>query len=134
MKKLILAAMLVVGMTAFAQSRNQKAQRVSSEERIERLTKDYDLSKDQQAKLKVLFDQKKEEVAAQRTERKQNLEKRRAERDEFDVQIREVLNEKQLEKYEARKAERTEVRKENREDAMKVRKENRSKRLEKIQK
>lgn len=134
MKKLILGAVLVVGMTAFAQSKDQKTQRISSEERIEKLTKEYDLSKDQQAKLKVLFEQKKEEIAERRAERKQHIEKRQAERENFDAQIRQVLDEKQLEKYEAKKAERIEMRKENREDAMKVRKENRSKRLEKIQK
>lgn len=134
MKKLILGAVLVVGMTAFAQSKDQKTQRISSEERIEKLTKEYDLSKDQQAKLKVLFEQKKEEIAERRAERKQHIEKRQAEREDFDKQIRGVLTEKQLEKYEARKAKRMEMRKENREDAMKVRKENKIKRMEKIQK
>lgn len=134
MKKLILAAVLVVGMTAFAQTKGQRTQRISSEERIEKLTKEFDLSKDQQDKLKVLFDQKKEEIAERRAERNQKIEKREAERDEFDSQIRGILTEKQLEKYEARKQERMEVRKDHKKDAMKVRKENRSKRLEKIQK
>ncbi len=134
MKKLILAAVLVVGMTAFAQGKGQRVNQVSPEQRIENLTKELDLSKDQQEKLKVLFEQKKEEIAERHAERKQHIEKRQAEREDFDKQIRGVLTEKQLEKYEARKAERMEVRKENREDALKVRKENRSKRLEKIQK
>lgn len=134
MKKLILAAMLVVGMTAFAQGKGQRVNQVSPEQRIENLTKELDLSKDQQEKLKVLFEQKKEEIAERRAERKQHIEKRQAERENFDAQIRQVLDEKQLEKYEAKKAERMEMRKENREDAMKVREENKMKRMQKIQK
>lgn len=134
MKKLILAAVLVVGMTAFAQGKGQRAHQVSPEQKIEKLTKELDLTQEQQAKLKVLFEQKQEKVNAKRSEMKQNREKQVAEKDELDEQIRSILTDKQLEKYEARKAERMEMRKENRKDAMKVREENKTKKMEKIQK
>lgn len=134
MKKLILAAVLVVGMTAFAQSKGQRAHQVSPEQKIEKLTKELDLTQEQQAKLKVLFEQKQEKVNAKRSEMKQNREKQVAEKEDLDEQIRGILTDKQLEKYEARKAERMEMRKENRKDAMKVREENKTKRMEKIQK
>src|SRR5690554_3296182 len=119
MKKLVVMMTLVIGTTAFAQEKKTDRKRMSPAVKMEKLTKELDLTADQQAKLSDVFDRKKETLKARKTDRKVDREsrkamfaERKAERAEFDNEVRSILTDAQVEKYDAKKAKMKEMRQE----------------------
>lgn len=102
MKKLVLMIALVVGATTFAQERKMERKGMSSENRIEKLTKDLDLTDEQQAKAEAIFAKKAE---AKKAERAEAMGVRKAENQAFEEEFRAILTPEQAKKYEAKKAE-----------------------------
>lgn len=60
MKKLILMIAIAVGTTAFAQERKMDKKPMTSEMKVEKMTRELNLTTEQQAKAKALFDAKAE--------------------------------------------------------------------------
>ena len=86
MKKVIVAALLVVGMTAFAQEKEGKKagrEKLTSEQRVDfqvkRLTKDLDLNEKQIKDVRVLVSKEVEKREAKRAAMKDLNEKKREE-------------------------------------------------------
>lgn len=94
MKKLVLMIALVVGTTTFAQERKAVREEMSSENKIEKLTKELDLTDEQRAKAEAIFARKAEAMSV-----------RKAENQAFDEEFRAILTPEQAEKHEAKKAE-----------------------------
>lgn len=102
MKKLVLMIALVVGATTFAQERKIERGEMSSENKVEKLTKELDLTTEQQAKAKEIFAKKAETKKAERAEA---MQVRKADNDAFDKEFRAILTPEQAKKYDAKKAE-----------------------------
>jgi len=100
MKKLVLMIAMFVGVTAFAQERKMEQKRMSAEDKVERLTKELDLTAEQQAKVKEIYAKKAENKKAKRTE---VMTTRKAENDAFDKELRSVLTPEQNKKLDAKK-------------------------------
>lgn len=115
MKKIVLMIAFVVGTTAFAQERKMnKKEHFSTEAKVEKMTKELDLTAEQQKKLTVLFDKQKTEMqkqkAAAKLERSEKREALSSKKEEMDKEIRSILTPEQLKKWEALKAEKSEKR------------------------
>lgn len=108
MKKLIIAALLVVGVSSFAQENNDRPQRANmermtpeqrSEQRIARMTKELNLDAKQQEQLKQLY----AEQAAQRANRQNNQgqgrENMEAQRKAMEDKMKAILTPEQLTKW-----------------------------------
>ena len=120
MKKLIVAAFLVVGFTTFAQVEKKEKgdkepmEKMSPEKRgereVKRMTKDLGLNESQQKEMKALFS----EVATKRGEgdKKPSKEERKAMKDK----ISKILNPEQNAKWEKIQQERKDKMKERREE------------------
>ena len=102
MKKLVLMIALVVGATTFAQERKMERRDMSSENKVEKLTKELDLTTEQQAKAKEILAKKAETKKAERAEA---MEVRKADNDAFDREFRAILTPEQAKKYDAKKTE-----------------------------
>ncbi|GAA4301828.1 DUF4890 domain-containing protein [Nibribacter koreensis] len=130
MKKLILMlsmGVLFAG-TSFAQDAPQKVRKERSEQRVrkdgqervrkspeeraakrtEMMAKKYDLNKSQQAKLQALFLKQSNEMAAQRSNRMEATQKdpaqrqaRKAKHEQYNAEIKSILNKKQYAQFEA---------------------------------
>ena len=86
MKKVFLAVLLVVGITAFAQEKDLKRngkERLSSEQKVDfqvkKMTKDLDLNDKQAEQVKVLVAKQVQKRDEKRAEMKENKDKKRAE-------------------------------------------------------
>src|SRR5690606_39961685 len=96
MKKIVLMIAFVVGTTAFAQERKMdKKEHFSTEAKVEKMTKELDLTAEQQKKLTVLFDKQKTEMqkqkAAAKLERSEKREALSSKKEEMDKEIRSIL-------------------------------------------
>src|SRR5690554_7446079 len=100
MKKLVLMIAMFVGVTAFAQERKMEQKRMSAEDKVERLTKELDLTAEQQAKVKEIYAKKAENKKAKRTE---VMTTRKARSEAFDKELRSVLTPEQNKKLNAKK-------------------------------
>lgn len=107
MKKLLIAALLVVGMSSFAQEANDKPNRGKmenmtpeqrSERRLNRMATDLGLNADQQAKLKVLF---AEQEAKRTSSADASKDERKAFKTQMDDRMKAILTPEQLEKWNA---------------------------------
>ena len=104
MKKLIIAALLVVGASSFAQNNNDRPQRgdFSPEKRVERLTTQLNLDAKQQEQVKQLYaEQAKNRQAQTGFSREQMMEERK----KTDEKLKTILTPEQLKKWEANQAE-----------------------------
>lgn len=115
MKKLFIVAMLLVGMTSFAQNkedRSRKLQRPNMEKmtpeertakRIEKMTKDLNLDAKQQEKLQLLFTEQEATRASQKEEmkkkREQDKEKMDAQKAKMDEKMKAILTPEQAAKW-----------------------------------
>jgi len=119
MKKLIIAAVLMIGMTSVAQEKpsadkRQKTEKVSSEKRtekrLEKLTSELNLSASQQKEIGTILAEKSAKKEAKIEERKKLTDAERAERKAemtaMDAKIKAVLTPEQTKKWEELKAER----------------------------
>lgn len=100
MKKLVLMIAMVVGTTAFAQERKMEKRAISSEDRVEKLTKELDLTEEQQEQIKVLYEKKRE---ARQKEKAERMEIKRIKSQEFDDELKSILTPEQAEKLEAKR-------------------------------
>ncbi len=107
MKKLVLMIALVVGATTFAQERRLERKGMSSENKVEKLTKELNLTDEQQAKAEEIFAKKAETKKEKRAEA---LETKKAENEAFDKEFKAILTPEQVKKYDAKKAEKLEKR------------------------
>ena len=115
MKKLVMMIAFVVGTTAFAQERTMdKKEHFSTEARVEKMTKELDLTPEQQKKLTTLFDNKKVEMQKQKEatklERAEKKEALSSKKEEMDKEIKNILTPEQIKKWEASKQERMDKR------------------------
>ena len=125
MKKLVLMIAFVVGTTAFAQERKMdKKEHLSTQAKVEKMTKELDLTPEQQKKLTTIFDNKKVEMQKQkeaakleRTEKREALSSRN---DGMEKEIKSILTPEQTKKWEASKQERMEKRANKLEDSKKA--------------
>jgi Spy/CpxP family protein refolding chaperone len=111
MKKLIIAALLVVGVSSFAQDNTDRPQRSNmtpeqrSEQRIARMTKDLNLDAKQQEQLKQLYAEQAKAREAQRanaTDKKdQGRENMEAQRKATEEKMAAILTPEQLTKWKA---------------------------------
>jgi protein CpxP len=113
MKKLVMMIAFVVGTTAFAQERKMdKREHQSTQAKVEKMTKELELTPEQQKKLTVLFDSKKVEMQKQREAAKlERAEKREAlssKNEDMDKEIKEILTPEQIKRWEATKHEKME--------------------------
>ena len=129
MKKLIVVALLVVGLTTFAQGKGKRGEGkdISPEQRTEmqvkKMTKDLDLNEKQQIQVKELLNAQKkdrDQMMAKRKEMKETAEKptkeqraeMKAEMDKkdaaMDAKMKTILTGDQYKKWEATKEERKE--------------------------
>lgn len=102
MKKLIVMIALVVGATTFAQERKMEKKAMHAQEKVEKLTKELDLTQEQQEKVRALFDKKNKD---QKEIRAEEMAVKKAENTEFDKEIRAILTPEQTKKWDAKKAE-----------------------------
>lgn len=125
MKKLVMMIAFVVGTTAFAQERKMdKKEHLSTQAKVEKMTKELDLTPEQQKKLTTIFDNKKVEMQKQkeaakleRTEKREALSSRN---DGMEKEIKSILTPEQTKKWEATKQERMEKRANKLEDSKKA--------------
>jgi Spy/CpxP family protein refolding chaperone len=111
MKKLIIAALLVVGVSSFAQDNNDRPQRSNmtpeqrSEQRIARMTKDLNLDAKQQEQLKQLYAEQAKAREAQRAnatdKKEQGRENMEAQRKATEEKMKAILTPEQLTKWKA---------------------------------
>ncbi|TDD94425.1 hypothetical protein [Flavobacterium cellulosilyticum] len=127
MKKLIIAALLVVSVSTFAQestgmknksdngSREMRSPEERNEARLKKMTADLNLDANQQAQIKLIITEQTSKMEAMRAERMANKDnakpskedreamraKRNEEKTEMDNRIKAVLNPTQFEKYKA---------------------------------
>lgn len=92
MKKLILMIAMVVGVTGFAQEKKMEKKEISVKRKVERLTKELELTEEQQAQVKEIYIQQ--------------AERKRAEKAAFEEELSTILTPEQKEKLEAKKEER----------------------------
>lgn len=146
MKKLILAVVLVVGMTAFAQEgRRERMEKLTPEQRVDlqvkKMTKDLDLNDKQALEVRILVQKEVEKREAKRAEReakraamrpsKEEMENMKAKMQEEQkanaIEMKKILTADQYAKWEKNREER----KEKMMDKMQDRKENRKKKADK---
>ena len=127
MKKVFLVALMVVGLTTFAQERGEKREKLTADQRtdmqVKKMSKDLSLNDSQQKDIKTLFfeqakkrESKMEEIKANRENgeklsKEQRLEmktKMQEQQKEMQSKLKSILNEDQMRKWEALKAERKE--------------------------
>ncbi len=111
MKKLIIAALLVVGVSSFAQNNNDRPQRGNmtpeqrNQNRVERMTKELSLDAKQQEQLKQFYVEEAQAREAQRantTEKKgQGRENMEAQRKATEEKMKTILTPEQLTKWKA---------------------------------
>lgn len=118
MKKLVLMLAIAIGTTAVAQERKSDRKMISPEARMEKMTKELDLSPKQQKEVKALFAERKaineERIERKKDERKKDMKARKAEMQRFDKDFKSILNEKQIAIYDAKKEKMKEHRKDKR--------------------
>lgn len=104
MKKLIIAAFLVVGVASFAQNNNDRPQRgdFSPEKRVERLTTQLNLDAKQQEQVKELYAEQAKNREAQKGFSREQMQEERKKSDE---KLKTILTPEQLKKWEANQAE-----------------------------
>lgn len=104
MKKLIIAAFLVVGVASFAQNNNNRPQRgdFSPEKRVERLTTQLNLDAKQQEQVKELYAEQAKNRQAQTGFSREQMQEERKKTDE---KLKTILTPEQLKKWEANQAE-----------------------------
>lgn len=104
MKKLIIAAFLVVGVASFAQNNNNRPQRgdFSPEKRVERLTTQLNLDAKQQEQVKQLYAEQAKNRQAQTGFSREQMQEERKKTDE---KLKTILTPEQLKKWEANQAE-----------------------------
>jgi protein CpxP len=104
MKKLIIAAFLVVGVASFAQNNNDRPQRgdFSPEKRIERLTTQLNLDAKQQEQVKQIYAEQAKNREAQKGFSREQMQEERKKSDE---KLKAILTPEQLKKWEANQAE-----------------------------
>ena len=116
MKKLIIAAVLMIGMTSFAQERTpgekgHKTERLSPEQRnekhLKKLTSELNLNEKQQKEIGAI-------LAEQSSKREENKEERKAQMQANGAKIKAVLTPEQTKKWEEMKAKKKEELKEKR--------------------
>lgn len=112
MKKLLIAALLLVSMAGFAQDKkdgSKRAQRANmekltpeqrTEKRIAKMTKDLSLDAKQQEKVREVF---KEEAKAKEKQRAEMKKKREEAREKMDAKMKSILTPEQLAKVESNK-------------------------------
>lgn len=104
MKKIMLMAALLVGVTTFAQEREMKRNEMPTEERVEKrvemLTKQLDLTKEQQEKMTVLLEKQAEIMKIEREKAKAD---RMAKNEMFQKEINAILTPEQIKTLEAKK-------------------------------
>lgn len=113
MKKLVLMLAIAIGTTAVAQERKSDRKMISPEARMEKMTKELELSPKQQKEVKALFAERKA-IKNERVERKKDMKARKAEMQRFDKDFKSILNEKQIAIYDAKKEKMKEHRKDKR--------------------
>jgi hypothetical protein len=131
MKKLFVAALLVVGITAFAQEKEGRRpgkDRLTTEEKVElqvkKMTKDLDLNEKQASEVRILATKQAQKREQKRAELKADKEKDRAERianmqkEEAAVgaEMKKILTPEQFAKWEKIRDERKEKMKEKIQD------------------
>jgi len=146
MKKLILAVVLVVGMTAFAQDgRRERMEKLTPEQRVDlqvkKMTKDLDLNNKQASEVRILVQKEVEKREAKRAEREAKKAAMRPSKEEMEamkakmqeeqkanaIEMKKILTADQYAKWEKNREER----KEKMMDKMQDRKENRKKKADK---
>lgn len=100
MKKLVLMIAMVVGVTAFAQEKKGERKGFLTEDKVERLTNELNLTAEQQAKVRQVLEKKQELKKAERTEAKAT---RIADNEAFEKEMKSILTEEQIEKYNSKK-------------------------------
>ncbi len=132
MKKLLIAGLLIAGISTFAQNRNNdadkdsknlpKKEQPSVDQELKHLTSDLKLSEKQQQKIKKLLEerntrQKGEKVSGTKRKpenQKEDFKKDPKDRNEFDTKLKDILTKEQYQKWEAqRKSEKPEKGKAN---------------------
>ncbi|HLW42346.1 MAG TPA: hypothetical protein VKY82_08265 [Flavobacterium sp.] len=103
MKKLILMIAIAVGTTAFAQERKMDKKPMTSEMKVEKMTRELNLTTEQQAKAKALFDAKAEARKVNKEVSKEAFAEKKASRENFDKEFRSILTDEQVQKYDAKK-------------------------------
>lgn len=129
MKKLIIAAVLMVGMTSFAQEKpagekGHKMERMSPAERnekhLKKMTSELNLTEKQQKEVGVILAEQAAKREAKHEERKKMSDAQRAERkaemQANDAKIKAVLTPEQTKKWEELKAKKKEEMKEKRQE------------------
>ena len=104
MKKLIIAAFLVVGVASFAQNNNDRPQRgdFSPEKRVERMTTQLNLDAKQQEQVKQIYAEQAKNREAQKGFSREQMQEERKKSDE---KLKAILTPEQLKKWEANQAE-----------------------------
>jgi C1A family cysteine protease len=101
MKKLIIVALLAIGITSFAQEgKKKKGNEISTEMRLKKMTEELSLNSDQQKKLAPVL----EEQAANMKAMKENPDSRdenRAKMKETGKKMKDILTAEQFEKWKA---------------------------------
>ena len=100
MKKLIIAALLIVGVSAFAQNGNNRPQRanMNPEKRVERMTTLLSLDAKQQEQLKEIY---AEEAKNRENQKEFSREQMMAERKKSNDKLKTILTPEQLKKWES---------------------------------
>ena len=117
MKKLIIAAVLMIGMTSFAQTtpgeKGHKTERLSPDQRnekhLKKLTTELNLNEKQQKEIGAI-------LAEQSSKREANKEERKAQMQANGAKIKAVLTPEQTKKWEELKAKKKEEFKEKRQE------------------
>lgn len=122
MKKMFVLAVLMIGMTSFAQEKpvqGKKAERAKmekltpeqrNEQHLKKLTKDLSLNESQQKQMATILSEQSAKREAKKAEREKMMEAKRSERkaemEATDSKIKAILTPEQTKKWEAMKAER----------------------------
>lgn len=110
MKKLIIAALLIVGVSSFAQDNNDRPRRANmenmtpeqrSEQRVTRMTKELNLDAKQQEQLKQLYAEQAAERANAKDKKGQGRENMEAQRKAMEDKMKAILTPEQLTKWKA---------------------------------
>ncbi len=123
MKKMFALAVLMVGMTSFAQEKpvgkkmdKAKMERLTPEQRneqhLKKLTKDLGLNDSQQKQMATLLSEQSAKRESKKAEREKLMQAKRAERNEemkaFDTKVKTILTPEQSKKWDEMKAEKRE--------------------------
>lgn len=116
MKYIVMAALLMAGVAAYAQQpiKNAAAQermkKLTPEERAKNLTKRYGLSEEQEAKVKALYEEQDKATEEMRAKRKAEavkedrevlIQELKARREEFKTKMKDILTPEQYTKWQA---------------------------------